>query len=191
MLEPWIETFTGKKMYFLNPKEDMIDIVDIAHSLSLQCRFSGHTNRFYSVAEHSFRVASYLYNTHGNAKIALQGLLHDASEAYLLDVPSPVKQHLKGYHKMEEKLQAVILNKFNTGWPMNTRVKEADTIMLKNEARFLLPSKGESWLHLYPTDAENDAVPYCYSPDGACITFLHWFDFLEKENEKQRSTIAA
>lgn len=191
MLEPWIETYGGIKFYFLNPTPDMIDVHDIAHSLSLQCRFSGHTKQFYSVAEHSVRVSRYLLNTYGDSMLALQGLLHDASEAYLLDVPSPVKQYLGGYKEMEEKLQEVILNKFHAGWPMDARIKDADAILLKNEARYLLPSKGRSWVSHYPTSKEFTVKPMCDSPQVAEETFLSWFYFLEDRVEEQRHTVAA
>ena len=191
MIEPWIETHGGIKFYFLNPTADMVDIQDIAHSLSLQCRFSGHTKLFYSVAEHCLRVARYLFNTYGEHKLAMQGLLHDASEAYLLDVPSPVKQYLGGYKEMEEKLQEVILNKYHAGWPMNSLVKDADAILLKNEAHYLLPSKGASWINKYPTTDEITLAPYCHSSREAEVAYLSWFHFLEKHVEAQRHTIAA
>jgi hypothetical protein len=191
MLEPWIETYCGIKFYFLNPTPEMVNIKDIAHSLSLQCRFSGHTNRFYSVAEHSVRVSRFLFSTYGDYRLALQGLLHDASEAYLLDVPSPVKQHLGGYKSMEDKLQEVILNKYHAGWPMDARTKDADAILLKNEARYLLPSKGRSWVDHYPTTEEFGMEPMCDAPTVAEETFLAWFFFLEKYVEAQRLTIAA
>jgi len=98
-LEPWIETYTGKKLYFLEPKPEQIDIEDIATALSNECRFGGHTKSFYSVAEHSILVATIC-----PAPLALVGLLHDASEAYLRDIASPIKQYLANYKELEEKL---------------------------------------------------------------------------------------
>src|SRR5271156_4912831 len=80
----WIQTFTGKKFYPFNPKPQDIDIRDIAHALSNICRFTGHTKRFYSVAEHSRNVAKLV-----PAHMKLQALLHDASEAYLCDIARP------------------------------------------------------------------------------------------------------
>lgn len=190
-LEPWIETYTGIKMFFLDPQPEMIDINDIAHSLSQQCRFSGHTKRTFSVAEHCIRVASLLYERTKDPKIALQGLLHDASEAYLLDVPSPVKQFLGGYMEMEEKLQEVILNKYHAGWPMNAQVKEADTVMLKNEAKHLLLSQGKSWANKYPTSYEYKAKPFLLKPQEAEDSYLTWFFHLLSEMNATTATIAA
>jgi hypothetical protein len=176
MLEPWIETHSGKKMYFLDPTPEMIDIDDIAHSLSLQCRFSGHTSQFYSVAEHSVNVAAELAD-----EVQLQGLLHDASEAYLLDVPSPVKQYLGGYKEMEEKLMKAIFAKFGVKWPMSIMVKEADHVMLKREAHVLIPSKGASWVDDFPTIWESNRVIEAYRPENAKGFFLDWFAYLMKE----------
>lgn len=175
MLEPWIETYTGKKVYFLNPSPDQIDIRDIAHSLSNQCRFSGHTKRFYSVAEHSVRVSEALRD---NPILSLQGLLHDASEAYVLDVPSPVKQYLTNYKEIEHELMTVIMAKFGSFWPLHTQVKEADSMLLKNEARALLPSKGASWLHLFPTSHEYEEAPWCLEPKDAEEEFMLAFTWL-------------
>lgn len=179
MLEPWIETHSGKKMYFLDPTPDMIDIDDIAHSLSLQCRFSGHTSRFYSVAEHSINVASELADE--GLEIQLQGLLHDASEAYLLDVPSPVKQYLGGYKEMEEKLMRAIFTKFGVKWPMSIMVKEADHVMLKREAKVLIPSQGASWVDDFPTIWETDRPIDAHQPPYIKEAFLDWFKYLMKE----------
>ena len=178
-LAPWIETHSGKQMYFLNPTPDMIDIDDIAHSLSLQCRFSGHTSRFYSVAEHSVNVASELANE--SAVVQLQGLLHDASEAYLLDVPSPIKQYLTNYKDMETTIMRVIFEKYNIPYPMDTMVKEADSVMLKREAEALLPSKGASWINDYPTLWESKREICGYTSPFAKDSFLMWFNYLTKE----------
>ena len=178
-LAPWIETHGGKEFYFLDPTEDMIDIDDIAHSLSNQCRFSGHTSRFYSVAEHSLNVALELFGE--PPVIRLQGLLHDASEAYLLDVPSPVKQYLTNYKEMEEKIMRAIFKKYGVPFPMDDMVKEADAVMLKCEARFLLPSGGKSWLHQFPTLWESDGTLACDSPERAKRNFLFWFEYLQGE----------
>lgn len=192
MLEPWIETYTGRRMYFLSPTTDMIDIKDVAHSLSLQCRFSGHTRTFYSVAEHCLRVSKLLYErTHCDPQVALQGLLHDATEAYLLDVPSPVKQYLDGYYAIEDKLAAVIFKKFGAVYPYFKEVKIADMVLLKNEARYLLPSKGNSWVDQYQTSYEYNGNPFCLRSQEAENMYLAWFEFLEKEIAEECRTCVA
>jgi hypothetical protein len=87
---PYIVTYTGRRFHFLDPKIDEISIEDIAHALSNVCRFTGHTKRFYSVAEHSCLVSALCDNR-------LEGLLHDASEAYMSDLSSPLKMLVPDY----------------------------------------------------------------------------------------------
>lgn len=175
-LEPWIETYTGKYLHFLDPKSDEIDIEDIAHSLSKECRFGGHTREFYSVAEHSLLVAT-LCPRH----LALDGLLHDASEAYLRDIASPIKPHLQNYKEIEHKLMVVIAEKFGFTWPVAPEVREADTMALKAEAHDLLPSKGASWVHQYPTKEEVFVEFKCFSPNVAKKIFLDAYNDLGRK----------
>lgn len=108
-----ILTYTGKLFTPYNPISDDIDIKDIAHGLSNICRFGGHSNNFYSVAQHSIIVS---YNCGVDA---LYGLLHDASEAYLGDIPKPLKilRQYRGYRKAETRLQKMIYSKWTKGVP--------------------------------------------------------------------------
>ena len=94
----WITTYTGQHFYPLDPRPHEVNMLDIAHALSMICRFNGHTQFFYSVAEHSIRCA---YHAHeqwpDRIELQLAALLHDASEAYLCDIPRPVKLQLPDY----------------------------------------------------------------------------------------------
>jgi hypothetical protein len=127
----WIQTYTGRTFYPMDPRADEVHIEDIAHSLSLQCRYAGHCLRFYSVAEHSVLMAWWLYR-HADATTALCGLLHDASESYLVDVPRPVKLYLAGYKDAESNVMAAISERF--GLPaMPAAVKEADDRIIGDE----------------------------------------------------------
>ena len=97
----WIQTYTGGKFHLLAPRQEEINIVDIAHALSMMCRFTGHVRRFYSVSEHSWH-ASYLVPKQD----ALWALLHDASEAYMADMNRPLKHFTAigpAYLKVEKK----------------------------------------------------------------------------------------
>jgi hypothetical protein len=123
-----IRTFTGRYIDPFNPKPDDIDIQDIAHALAHQCRFAGHTKRFFSVAEHSINVMGSVSDEH-----RLAALLHDASEAYLLDIPTPIKNQLPGYREAEDRLMAVIAKKYGFAWPMAEEVKAADREHLESE----------------------------------------------------------
>lgn len=123
-----IRTFTGHYIDPFNPNPDLICIEDIAHSLSNQCRFAGHLPKFYSIAEHCIYVTSMVSN-----EKMLEALLHDASEAYLLDMPSPIKKRMPQYIEMENKLMAVIAKKFGFNWPLCDEVKRADKEMCEME----------------------------------------------------------
>jgi uncharacterized protein len=138
----WIQTFTLKKFFPLKPRSEDICIEDIAHALSLQCRFSGHINEFYSVANHSVLV-SYICDS----KDALFGLLHDASEAYLVDIPKPLKDSgsFEEYKRAENLLQTIIYNKYCQDSEEPISVKEADKILLATEARDLFSGFHPDW----------------------------------------------
>lgn len=128
-----IRTFSGRYVNVFEPSQEMICIEDIAHSLSMQCRFAGHLKRFYSVADHCVNVA-YL----GNSKFWLGGLLHDASEAYLMDIPSPIKKKLPDYQKIEANLMCCIAAKFGFEYPLNSEIKKYDKELLELEWRQLV-----------------------------------------------------
>lgn len=131
-----IRTYTGKYVNPTEPKTADICIEDIAHALSQQPRFGGHLPVFYSVAQHCITVAQYL-----PIDYRLAGLLHDASEAYLIDVPRPVKEQLIGYKEIENGLMAEIANRFGFIWPMSSEVKDIDESMLRWEWDYLMLGK--------------------------------------------------
>lgn len=105
-----VRTFTGKLVNPLAMHPVDIDIRDIAHQLSNVCRYTGATPQFYSVAQHSVLVARYFLDS----RKRLVGLLHDASEAYLNDIASPVKRNVifEGYRMAEKKLSLEIFAAF-------------------------------------------------------------------------------
>lgn len=135
----WMQTYAGKQFFPLDPRPEDICIEDIAHALSNLCRFGGHVSQFYSVAQHSVLVAGLL-----PARLALAGLLHDASEAYMVDVPRPLKVALAEYQKLEKRLQAIIARKFDVNFT-HPFIKRADNILLMTEARDLLGPKPAGW----------------------------------------------
>ena len=135
----WQQTYTGKQVWPLDPRPEEIDITDIAWALSNQCRFLGHTSRFYSVAEHSIWVSLYC------PEYPLEGLLHDSSEAYLSDVPKPVKPFLNGFREIEDNLLQVIFKKYDLKWPIPKEVGRIDIAILKDEQQQLMPFPPEKW----------------------------------------------
>lgn len=128
-----ILTYTGKVIDPFNVKPNDICIEDIAHGLSLLCRFNGQCTRFYSVAEHSIIMATYPKFKQKCRPLAL--LLHDATEAYLGDIISPIKKILPVFKQLEKEFMFAIAIKFGLVFPrMFAEVKKADIIMLATEA---------------------------------------------------------
>lgn len=153
--DPWIQTYTGRRFNPTNPIVDAICIEDIAHALSMQCRFSGHCSSFYSVANHCILV-SYICDS----KDALHGLLHDSSEAYLVDIPRPIKRSGKfdNYLAFETKMEKAIAKRFGLSDKMPASVKLADDILLATEARDLMGPLHPSW------EQPADPLPFTIKP---------------------------
>jgi hypothetical protein len=166
-----IETFIGREFYPLAPSSGDVDIRDIAHALSNQCRFSGHCRSFYSVAEHSVRVSEWLSMC--EAPIPLWGLLHDASEAYLVDLPTPLKSHpvfAKVYRQAEKKLMKRICFRFSLPIKEPIAVQLADAKLLATEVRDLMPANEKYWAKLEEFPLPDRIVPW--SPTVAEGEFL-------------------
>jgi hypothetical protein len=139
----YIRTASGRKFDFVNIEANEILIDDIAHALSHVNRFTGHTRIAYSVAQHSVMVSRIVPIEH-----ALAGLLHDATEAYLGDVSSPLKQLLPEYKALEARVEAHVLGAFGLPAALPTAVKHADLVMLATEKRDLMPRPiegSETW----------------------------------------------
>lgn len=135
---PYIETASGKHFYIDQPE---FDIEDIIHGLAHTPRFSGHTRKFYSVLEHSMLVAALMEQLHwGNP---FEGLMHDAAEAYLVDMPTPWKQVLPDYVKLENRIQEDLREHFCLPRLASNQLKRADAVALFMEAYWLLPSKAD------------------------------------------------
>lgn len=133
----FIRTYTGIYMNVFEPTLEMICIEDIAHSLSMQCRFGGHLPIFYSVAQHSLNCSYLIEDSH----LKLEALLHDASEAYLLDIPRPIKNNLPNYKHIESGLMNLIATKFGFTIPLHEKTKQADETMLQLEWDVLMLNK--------------------------------------------------
>ena len=132
-----IITRSGKVVEFGNVRETDITIEDIAHALSNLCRFTGHCSQFYSVASHSILVSRLL---DGSPLEKMQALLHDAPEAYLNDLSSPLKAFIGGqYMEEHERLEKIIAHRFDLPSLMTPGVKLADW------GAFLI-----EWGHLFP-----------------------------------------
>lgn len=189
----WIQTYTGRQFWPLNPRAEEIFIEDIAHALSLVCRYTGHSREFYSVAEHSVRVSFAAQNLYLKADpspgryqrartVALCGLLHDASEAYIADVSRPVKHSATFgpiYKAIEANLECQINRRFKL--PANLPlVKKADDHLLATEKRDLMGPPPRTWSFRAPA-LEYKIEPW--SPVQAEQVFLYRFHALNSARD--------
>lgn len=183
-MSSFIQVASGRSIDPLNPSPEDISIDDIAHALSNMCRFAGHTREFYSVAEHSIRVSCY-----GAQDDAFEKLMHDASEAYLVDIPRPIKHDLFGdrYREIEENLMRCIGEKFGFDPTMTASIKEADDALLAMEARDLMDAERNQdlwgpWIKEALKNAPVGRITSPLSPDEARKAFLARYESLKEEN---------
>lgn len=138
-----IRTWAGMYIDPFDPDPDVIRIDDIAHALSLICRYNGHVDRHYSVAQHSLEVVRYLEDHLCPTPVLLHGLLHDAAEAYMGDLPSPLKHNIAmvDYDGAELRLLEKILERYIPyRYHQWDKVKEADDAVYQMERiSFLFP----------------------------------------------------
>jgi Predicted hydrolases of HD superfamily len=177
-MNDWLQTFTKKKFYPLYPVLDEICIEDIAHSLSLQCRFNGHCKEFYSVAQHSVLMSL----RYSEPELQLYALLHDASEAYLSDLPRPLKYRpeFKFYRDAERYLQQLIYIKFGLSSEEPPCIKKADLEMLIDEAMTpeIMYPLHPHWLARGPVVRKNFVS---WKPEEAEENYLSQFRLLKNE----------
>jgi uncharacterized protein len=147
-----IQTHTNKFIDPFNPDPSKIDIRDIAHAGSNQCRFTGHTRRHWSVTAHQLLVAWLLPR-----EFKPWGLVHDGSEAFIVDLPSPIKRHpdMRVFREVDTGLQRAIGTRYRLPWPMPPEVKEADKVAMVAEAKVLLHGvdQWETWPELQKLDS--------------------------------------
>ena len=136
---PWIHTWSGGRFYYLSPRAEEVVIEDIAHALSMQCRFNGHTSEHYSVAEHSVLVSDMVFSKTGDATLGLTALLHDAAEAYIGDVVSPLKKLLTEFKSIESVVERCIAERYDLVFPWDEEIHIADKAVLAMEFRFVAP----------------------------------------------------
>lgn len=136
----WMQTYTGVPYWPLDPSPLDVNIRDIAHALSMLCRYTGHVRKFYSVAEHSVLMSYMVPEQH-----AFQALMHDATEAYVGDVGRPLKRSLDEYGPIEERNWWAICEKFGMEYQLHPDVKQADNDILLNEADALMGTPPLPW----------------------------------------------
>ncbi len=174
-----IQTAQGRYFDYLNPDGDSIDIHDIAHALSRICRFGGHTRFHYSVAQHSFLTSIIV-----PPEDALAALLHDAAEAFIGDIPSPLKALLPDYKAIEKRVEAAVLSKFGLPYDLPESVKEADIILLATERRDLLLEQESEWTILHGAKPLPERIK-SITCEQAMELFLYRFAYLTDRKQVQ------
>lgn len=175
----WIQTFTARAIDPWSLTKDDIAIEDIAHALSMQCRFGGHCEEFYSVAQHSVHVAEVVADWLDEPSLAFEALLHDATEAYLLDLPRPIKHtpQLAGYRAVYKRVDTIMRQRFRLAPVPSPAVRRADEIMLATEAEQLMKSAPVPWV--LGEKAIAKTIP-AWSPKTAEAEFLAMFEDLQR-----------
>lgn len=180
MSKDWMMTYTGRHVFPLNVKPGDIDVKDIAHSLSMQCRYNGHTANFYSVAEHAYLISRALERDGHDRITCLTGLLHDASETYVGDIIRPLKNSLNNATKPAElKIEAAVSEHFGLPWPWPDVVDQYDKRIIvdeKDSALLFGPHKPWNW------DMQALRVTiYCWHPHLARDMFMQRYKTLTEK----------
>jgi hypothetical protein len=176
---PYIQTVSGRWVNPFEPDPAQLDASDIARALANQCRFGGHSRVFYSVAQHSVIVSRVVEERGGDVEDVFAALMHDASEAYLGDMPHPIKHRSPlgaAFREAEAGLEATIRERFKIKANV-PEVKRVDRALLATERRTF---SAESWHwpeldDVEPLDLELTAWP----PDKAADEFARRYAELE------------
>lgn len=185
----WFQTFSWRKFYPLDPRIEDLDIFDIAHALSLLCRFNGHCKSHYSVGQHSVLVSAVIEAGARIAKkehpevsereildLAMCGLLHDAAEAYLGDMIRPLKRSMPTYCEAETALERLVAQRWALEFPWPDSIKGADNVLLMTERRDLLLKTEHRWTDR-ATPLADRIEPW--TAQDAELRFLQRFEKLE------------
>lgn len=161
-----ILTADGRYFNFVDPDPSTITLNAIARGLANTCRFGGQCRKFYSVAEHSILVSRIV-----DPEFAVWGLFHDAAEAFICDMPKPLKEMLPDYKAMEQRIERNVFDALGLEGNIPPPVKVADRIALATEQRQLCEND-DDW-H-WTADADPlDVLLSAYSPQAAYEAFLY------------------
>jgi 5'-deoxynucleotidase YfbR-like HD superfamily hydrolase len=176
---PYLQTVSGRRVNPLDPDPEQLDPGDIARALANQCRFGGHSRVFYSVAQHSVIVSRVVEERGGDVEDVFAALMHDASEAYLGDMPHPLKHRSAlgaAFRDAEAQLETAIRDRFKIK-PNVPEVKRVDRALLATERRAF---SAETWHWPELDDVEPlDLEITAWSPDQAADEFARRYAELE------------
>lgn len=180
----WIETWTGRRVYPTRPDIRSIYLEDVAHGLSNNCRYNGQS-RFYSVAEHSVHLADWCLARGLVPLVAMNALLHDAAEAYLPDVPTPIKCLFPLFSDCEDRLLQTIFQALGVRFlegALRGQIKGADLRIVLNEREAAMPRhSGDNLWNVEELEPLEDVQIHCWPPDEAEDNFLSCFRELAGE----------
>ena len=169
----WIETNTHNTFFYGKRNPENISLLDIAHGLSNLCRYSGQCNHFYSVAQHSCIIFDTAPMHH-----KLIGLFHDASEAYISDIPRPVKTIIPEIKNLEKQIQLQVAERFKLDFPWSSQIEILDSQLMLREAQLLFDG-GVSWTveGLPPLDVD---IKSFWSPKRSKREFIYRYELMIK-----------
>lgn len=168
----FITTYSGAKFYINELNIEDVPIEDVAHALSMNCRFNGHLETFYSVAEHSVLVSRMVPK-----RYRLQALLHDISEAFIPDIPRPFKEMLPGFDEYEEQILVKASEHYGFEYPLSYTTRYVDKHIVRAEAIALMKQVPD-WVYSYedilsPDDRDN--MIFGLAPPLAAEIFMEEF----------------
>jgi len=179
---PYTGTWLRGRFYPLDPRPEEVKIEDIAAGLSKQCRFNGHIDRFYSVAEHSVIASTLTTDIH----LARWLLMHDAPEAYIGDMVRPLKAVIPQFQAIEDRIMTVIAEKFGLDGEMPDEVKVIDNVMCSTEKRDLIPGS-PPWANMPPALLTMEITEREVLPEEARLMFMRRFHELFDRNGNRTS----
>jgi len=162
---PTILLHSGNYFDFEAPEASAFTIEDIAHGLAMTCRFAGHCNRHYSVAQHSVHISHMVPKQY-----AYEGLMHDAPEFAVGDMAKPLKVICPDYSTVEKRVERAVFKRFNVSLPLPVSIKEADIRMLATEQRQLM-NNADRWHHTHGRAPYDFEIP-TWTPEEAKARFL-------------------
>jgi hypothetical protein len=174
----WMQTSRGTMFWPLDPRASEVHVEDIAHALSMLCRYGGHCKHFYSVGQHSVYVSRVLAAWGHDPLTCMIGLLHDATEAYCVDVPRPIKRYLAGYNQIEARIWLAVAEHFSLPAEMPECIHLADNaVLLAEKAQIMLPSPAPWSVPGEPADIEIIRL----HPDAVRRIFMARYDELVQQ----------
>jgi len=180
-IKPAILLNSGTYFNFIDPHHSEFDISDIALGLANTARFGGQSSSFYSVAQHSVLVSAIVPQG-----LALDALMHDAAEAFIGDIPTPLKQLLLAYKEIEAKVEDAIFAKMDILHTKSPYIKRADLILLATELRDLMPEPGDKWEILDNVEPLEQKI-IAVGPNEAFHMFMDRYRYLHGRRQKTKT----